>query len=160
MLTRRRAALAAAIAGAALTVGCARAADPSGPAEPGLEPLEIVTSTGAHRFLVEIADDDAERARGLMFRPPLPDDRGMLFQFPDEAERSFWMRNTPSSLDIIYIAADGRIVSIASNTTPYSDAPIPSYGPAKGVLEVRAGRAAEIGARPGDRVQHPFFQRP
>src|SRR5690606_16572165 len=93
--------------------------------EPGLEPLEIVTASGVHRFAVEIADDDAERSRGVMFRPPLADDRGMLFQFPDSAERSFWMSNTPSSLDIIYNAADARIVSIAANTTPYSEAPIP-----------------------------------
>lgn len=160
MPIHRRAALTAALAGAVLAAGCARAAGPDAPGEPGLEPLEIVTGAGTHRFLVEIADDEEERSRGLMFRPPLPDDRGMLFQFPDEAERSFWMRNTPSSLDIIYIAGDGRIVSIAANTTPYSEAGIPSYGPARGVLELRAGRAAEIGARPGDQVRHPFFQRP
>lgn len=160
MPIHRRATLAAALAGVVLATGCARAAGPDAPGDPGLEALEIVTASGSHRFLVEIADDDEERARGLMFRPPLPDDRGMLFQFPDESERSFWMRNTPSSLDIIYIAGDGRIVSIAANTTPYSEAGIPSYGPARGVLEVRAGRAAEIGARPGDQVRHPFFQRP
>ena len=93
-----------------------------------------------------------------MFRPPLADDRGMLFQFPDSQERSFWMRNTPSSLDIIYIGADGRIVSIARNTTPYSETSIPSNGPATGVLELRGGRAAEISADPGDQVIHPFFQ--
>ena len=126
--------------------------------EPGLEPLTVVTDTGRHSFQVEIADDNAERERGLMFRPPLADDRGMLFQFPDSQERSFWMRNTPSSLDIIYIGADGRIVSIARNTTPYSETSIPSNGPATGVLELRGGRAAEISADPGDQVIHPFFQ--
>lgn len=125
--------------------------------EPGFEPLTIVTDTGRHAFQVEIADDEAERQRGLMFRPPLADDRGMLFQFPDSQERSFWMRNTPSSLDIIYIGADGRIVSIARNTTPYSETSIPSNGPATGVLELRGGRAAEISADPGDQVIHPFF---
>lgn len=122
-----------------------------------LEPLSIVTATGEHAFLVEIADDDVSRARGLMFRPPLADDRGMLFEFPDVAERSFWMRNTPSSLDIIYIDPQGRIVSIARHTKPYSEAPVPSYGAANGVLELRAGRADEIGAKPGDRVNHSFF---
>lgn len=123
-----------------------------------LEPLSVITSTGEHSFLVEIADDDASRARGLMFRPPLADDRGMLFQFPAAREQSFWMRNTPSSLDIIYINPQGRIVSIVSHTTPYSDAPIPSNGPANGVLELRAGRANEIGAKPGDQVKHNFFK--
>ena len=68
--------------------------------------------------MVEIADDEAERQRGLMERPPLADDRGMLFQFPDVRERGFWMRNTPSPLDIIYIDPRGRIVSIAKNAAP------------------------------------------
>ena len=122
-----------------------------------LEALTLVTSTGQHEFMVEIADDAAERERGLMFRPPLADDRGMLFQFPQTAERGFWMKDTPSSLDILYIAPDGRIVSIASHTTPFSQAVIPSNGAANGVLELRAGRAGEIGARAGDRVRHPFF---
>jgi uncharacterized membrane protein (UPF0127 family) len=93
----------------------------------------------------------------MMFRPPLEDDRGMLFQFPDSAERGFWMRNTPNSLDIIYIAADGRIVSIAKHTTPNSESTYPSNGASKGVLELRAGRSDEIGAKPGDQVRHPFF---
>jgi len=123
-----------------------------------LEPLTIVTRAGEHKFMVEIADDEAERARGLMYRPPLEDDRGMLFQFPDVAERSFWMHNTPSSLDIIYIDPRGRIVSIAKHATPMSDAPIPSNGAANGVLELRAGRADEIGAAPGDEVRHTFFR--
>lgn len=122
-----------------------------------LEALTITTSTGDHKFMVEIADDEAERQRGLMFRDPLADDRGMLFQFPDVAERGFWMHNTPSPLDIVYIDPHGVIVSIAKNATPQSDAVIPSNGPAMGVLELRAGRADEIGAKAGDKVRHPFF---
>lgn len=122
-----------------------------------LEALTVRTTAGEHDFWVEIADDDAERERGLMFRPPLEDDRGMLFQFEDSRERGFWMRNTPSSLDIVYVAADGKIVSIARHTTPFSEQNVPSNGPAKGVLEVRAGRMDEIGAKPGDTVSHPFF---
>jgi hypothetical protein len=125
-----------------------------------MELLTIVTDSGRHEFWVEIADEDAERQRGLMFRPPLEDERGMLFTWPGEPprEQSFWMRNTPSSLDIVYIDPSGRIVSIASHTTPNSEAPIPSNGAANGVLELRAGRAEEIGAEPGDRVEHPYFQ--
>lgn len=122
-----------------------------------LEPLTVVTASGRHDFMVEIADDEAERQKGLMFRPPLADDRGMLFEFETAAEQSFWMKNTPSSLDIVYIGADGRIVSIAHNATPFSEQPLPSYGAAKGVLEVRAGRMTEIGAKAGDRVEHAFF---
>ena len=156
MMLIRRSVLAG-VAGLVLLAGCAGAGTAKGPNGEPLEPLTVVTDTGEHRFMVEIADDDAERQRGLMERPPLADDRGMLFQFPDVAERGFWMHNTPSSLDIIYIDPYGRIVSIAERVTPNSDAIIPSNGPAAGVLEIRAGRADEIGARPGDRVRHPFF---
>lgn len=136
---------------------CANANGPKDEAGRPLENLKIVTTSGEHAFLVEIADDEAERERGLMYRPPLADDRGMLFQFPAATEQSFWMRNTPSSLDILYIDPTGTIVSIAPHTTPYSESPIPSNGAANGVLELRAGRAEEIGAKAGDKVVHPFF---
>lgn len=152
----RRILLAALAATTFAGAGCA----PKGPVDEhgrALERLAVTTSTGRHEFLVEIADDEPKRQQGLMYRQPLADDRGMLFQFEDVAERSFWMKNTPSSLDIVYVAPDGRIVSIASHTTPFSETPVPSYGAAKGVLEVRAGRMAEIGAKAGDRVEHPFF---
>ncbi len=151
----RRIVLAAALAG--LASACA----PKGPVDASgrpLEPLSIVTASGEHRFMVEIADDEAERERGLMYRPRLEDDRGMLFQFPAATEQSFWMKNTPSSLDIIYIDPQGLIVSIASHATPYSETPLPSNGAANGVLELRAGRAEEIGAKPGDQVRHSFFR--
>jgi len=154
MLNRRG--LAGAVLGLLMLAACAAGTPRDAKGDP-LEALTVTTSSGEHRFMVEIADDEAERQRGLMEREPLADDRGMLFQFPDVAERGFWMRNTPSPLDIIYIDPRGRIVSIAKNATPYSDAVIPSNGPASGVLELRAGRADEIGARPGDRVSHPFF---
>lgn len=139
--------------------GCAAKAPLAPNGEP-MERLAIVTASGEHAFWVEIADDENERQRGLMFRPPLADDRGMLFQWPGEAprEQSFWMRNTPSSLDIIYIDPRGRIVSIASHATPFSETPIPSNGAANGVLELRAGRAEEIGAKPGDKVLHHYFK--
>ena len=147
----------ATLVAALVLAACAGAGTPRDARGEPLEPLTITTSTGEHRFMVEIADDDMERQRGLMEREPLAEDRGMLFQFPDLAERSFWMRNTPSSLDIIYIDPRGRIVSIAKNVAPMSDALIPSNGPASGVLEVRAGRADEIGAKAGDKITHPFF---
>lgn len=157
MSQTRRHALVALLAGLALAACAPRA--PMGPNNEPLEPLSIATASGAHAFMVEIADEEPERERGLMYRPPLEADRGMLFEWPGEApeERGFWMRNTPSSLDIVFIAADGRIVSIASHATPQSEALIPSNGVAAGVLELRAGRAAEIGAKAGDRVTHPYF---
>lgn len=121
------------------------------------EVLTIDTRGGPVQFNVEIADDPAERNQGLMFRDPLPDDRGMLFHFQTPEHASFWMRNTPSSLDIIFIGVDGRILNIADHTTPYSDAPIPAAGLTRGVLEIRAGRSEELGIRPGDRVRHRIF---
>ncbi|MBK1969391.1 MULTISPECIES: DUF192 domain-containing protein [Brevundimonas] len=145
------------LSGVLMASACTRTGPMDASGQP-LEALSVVTASGEHKFMVEIADDDAERARGLMFRPPLEDDRGMLFQFQTASEQSFWMKNTPSSLDIIYIDPRGRIVSIASHATPNSEAPIPSNGAANGVLELRAGRAGEIGAKPGDTIKHPFFR--
>jgi uncharacterized membrane protein (UPF0127 family) len=121
------------------------------------ETLTVHTANGPVRFTVEIADDDAERARGLMFRDSLAADRGMLFHFQEPEMASFWMRNTRISLDIIFIAPNGRILNIADHTTPYSDAPIPAAGLTRGVLEIGAGRAEALGIRAGDRVEHRIF---
>ena len=128
------------------------------PAPAGFEALEVVTPQGRTRFLVEIADDEAERNRGLMYRKVVAPDRGMLFDFHTPREVAFWMKNTLIPLDIIYIQADGTVLSIARNTTPLSEAPIPSGGPILGVLELAGGRAAEIGLLPGDKVVHRIFQ--
>ena len=123
-----------------------------------IERLTIDTAQGPVQFTVEIADTEEERARGLMFRNSLADDRGMLFDFNPPEPVSFWMRNTIVSLDIIFIGTDGRILNIADHTTPYSEEGIPSAGVVRGVLEIRAGRAEELGIRPGDRVRHRIFQ--
>jgi len=139
----------AALAGAALTA-CAGA----GRAQAALEPLEIASSRGPQRFQVEIADDDAERARGLMFRTSLAPDRGMLFIFEQAGEQSFWMKNTLIPLDIIFIGADGRILNIVAEATPKTLTPRWSAGEAQFVLELRGGEAARRGIAPGDRVRH------
>jgi len=144
---------------------CAQQVQTPGPSGESVGPdaptevLTIDTANGPVRFNVEIADDDAERQHGLMYRAPLPDDRGMLFHFQEPEMASFWMRNTPSSLDIIFIGVDGRILNIAERTTPYSEAPVPAVGLTRGVLEIRAGRSAELGLRAGDRVRHRIFPR-
>ena len=102
---------------------------------------------------VEVADTEETRQLGLMYRNELPASDGMLFVFPGERIRSFWMKNTPLSLDILYIAADLRIVHVAERTTPYSTAPLPSRRPAKFVLEVNGGFCAERDIRVGDRIE-------
>lgn len=124
------------------------------------EPLSIKSRGKTLRFNVEIADSFQERGQGLMCRTGLKDDYGMLFQFQDVSERAFWMKNTVSALDIIYIAPDGRIVSIQKNAKPLDTTPLPSYGKASGVLEIRAGLSDRLGLKPGDKVVHPFFHKP
>lgn len=126
-------------------------------AEAPLEPLTIVTSTGTHTFEVEFVDTPETRARGLMFREALAPDTGMLFDFERPHELTFWMRNTPLSLDIIFISADGRVVRIARKTTPYSEKLIKSGAPARAALEVEAGTADRIGLAVGDRIDHRIF---
>lgn len=122
-----------------------------------IEQLSVETAAGPVTFNVEIADDDAERNRGLMFREHLADNAGMLFHFQEPEMASFWMRNTILSLDIIFIGPDGRILNIADHTTPFSEAPIPAVGLTRGVLEIRAGRAEELGVKPGALVHHRIF---
>ena len=118
---------------------------------------EIASKTGVHAFSVEIAQNDAERAKGLMYRKELPEGQGMLFDFQHEQEVGFWMENTYISLDMIFIRADGRILRIVENTEPLSTRIVPSGGPVRGVLEVIAGTARKLGIAPGDRVAHPIF---
>ena len=130
----------------------------AGPARPtGLQTLEIASKTGVHAFSVEIAENDADRAKGLMFRKELPEGRGMLFDFHREQEVSFWMQNTYIPLDMIFIRGDGSILRIAENTEPLSTRMIPSGGPVRAVLEVIGGTARKLGIAPGDRVASPIF---
>ena len=124
----------------------------------GQQTLEIASKTGVHVFAVEIADTEAERSKGLMFRKEMPEGEGMLFDFHREQEVSFWMRNTYISLDMIFIRGDGRILRIAENTEPLSTRLIPSGGPVRAVLEVIGGTARKFGIAPGDQVAYPIFR--
>ena len=123
----------------------------------GQDTIEIVTRTGVHAFSVELATNTAERAVGLMYRKELPEGRGMLFDFHDEQPVQFWMHNTYISLDMIFIASDGRVVRVAENAKPMSDDLIPSGRPVRAVLEVIAGTARKFGIAAGDRVTGAFF---
>ena len=109
---------------------------------------------------VEIADTPAKRSFGLMYRNSLPERQGMLFLFPSEGPLAFWMKNTPLPLDIIYINAARVIVGIAANTTPFSEEPLPSNGPAQFVLEVNAGFCQKYGILVGAKVTLPSVQTP
>ena len=121
------------------------------------EPVIITTIKGDVNINVEIADTAPEHSSGLMFRPPLPQGRGMLFVMEYEEEQQFWMKNTPSPLDLIFASKDGVIVSIKQGE-PLSTASISSVKPAKFVLEVAQGEAARLGIQPGDRMRHRLVQ--
>lgn len=112
------------------------------------------------RFAVEIADDDEERARGLMFRESMADDRGMLFIFERAEPQSFWMQNTLIPLDIMYFDGDGRFVSAHYRvpTCKHGGNRCPSYpseGDARYVLELNAGVGAALDLKPGDSIRLP-----
>lgn len=122
-----------------------------------IQSLEIITKSGVQVFTIEMAVSDEERMKGLMYRKSLAEGRGMLFDFSPEQNVQMWMKNTYIPLDMIFIRADGTILSIAQNTTPLSEKIISSGGLAKGVLEVAGGTARKLGIAPGDRVAHPLF---
>jgi uncharacterized membrane protein (UPF0127 family) len=126
--------------------------------EAALEPLEIVTSSGTHQFSVEVMRTDEQRARGLMHRRFMAQDRGMLFDFKREEPVAMWMKNTYLSLDMVFIDKSGKVVNVAENTEPLSERIIPSSGPVLAVLELNAGAARRIGLKPGDRLRHSLFK--
>jgi uncharacterized membrane protein (UPF0127 family) len=122
-----------------------------------LLPVTIASANGRHVFQVERAATSAQQAQGLMYRTDLKPDGGMLFYpYPAEGgpprEASFWMKNTPTPLDILFIRTDGTIATIAENTVPFSEAQVRSREPVAAVLELVGGRAAELGIAEGDRV--------
>ena len=105
------------------------------------------------RYAVEVADDDAERARGLMFRDELPADSGMLFLHEREEPQAYWMKNTRIALDILYFDSARRLVSQQRDVPPCSLGdrcpPYPSKAPAQFVLELNAGQAARLNLKDG-----------
>ena len=96
------------------------------------------------KFTVEVADNDKLRSLGFMGRTDIPEGTGMLFIWNDEAYRNFWMKNTPSSLDIIFFDKNGYFINVQENTIPYSLDNIPSLKPSKYVLELIAGSSKKF----------------
>lgn len=156
--------LGAALAAATLLLSsaCQGDAGASGNAATAVKtvPLQVQTAGGTrHQFTVEVASTVDAQERGLMYRTNIGPDGGMLFApYPPEGgpgkAASFWMKNTPTPLDIIFIK-DGTIVNIAENTVPFSEDSVASEGPVNAVLELVGGRSAELGIGPGDKVTWP-----
>ena len=142
-----------------LPVVLAARAAPAQDGEPTYPRSSLVIATAGRdlKFEVELATNDAERARGLMFRKQLGAYDGMLFDFYQEMPVSFWMKNTLIPLDMLFIAADGTIKHIRANAVPQTTDPIPSNYPVRAVLEINGGSAALLGIKPGDKVRHPIF---
>ena len=137
----------------------AQPAEPTAP-QPELpkEKLTIVSRDGTrHDFSVEMAMTPAQQTVGLMFRPSVPPDGGMLFDWGAPRDSQMWMRNTIASLDMVFINADGTIRSIAENTVPQSLAIIDSRGPVRATLELAAGTTRRLNIRVGDKVIQRIF---
>lgn len=116
------------------------------------QPATFVTATGRHRYTVEIAASPDEQSCGMMYRKTMKPLTGMVFPFAPPRSASFWMENTDLPLDLIFVAPDNRVLSIASGK-PYSRDLIDSNGVAASVIELYAGEAKRIGLKPGDRVE-------
>lgn len=122
--------------------------------------LRLDTDKGRFSLRVEVVDTPEGWQRGLMGRTRLAADEGMLFDYGQPRQVTMWMKDTPLSLDMIFVDADGRVVRVAEATEPYSLARIPSFQPVLAVLEVEAGTARRLGIGPGSRLEHPIFARP
>ena len=101
---------------------------------------------------IEISDDDYQRQTGLMYRKTMKKNQGMLFLFPKQASRSFYMKNTYIALDIIYIDNHNKIVSIQKSATPLNEISLPSEAPAQYVLEINAGLSDQWQLNKGDKA--------
>ncbi len=122
------------------------------------EPLVITTRDGKeHRFSVEMALTPTQQEVGLMFRPSVPADGGMLFDWGGPRTSIMWMKNTIASLDMLFINEDGTIRTIVERTVPQSLAAIDSRGPVRATLELAAGTTARLDIRVGDRVRQRIF---
>lgn len=172
--------MAIAIGLSVLTIGCSTSADLPQPSAQNPSPLSqqsseenLLASTPQGQALpisatvdirgtqieLEVAETSAQRAIGFMFRPEIPDSRGMLFPFSPPRPVQFWMRNVLVPLDMVFLN-QGQVVAIAADVPPCAESPCPTYGPSTlvdQVIELRGGRAAELDLQVGDRLDIAFI---
>ncbi|HYZ25260.1 MAG TPA: DUF192 domain-containing protein [Rhodopila sp.] len=156
---KRRFLLTLAAAAFPLALAAQTPPEPTGP-QPELpkEKLVIVTRDGQeHTFNVEMALTEQQQETGEMFRKEVPPDGGMLFVWDPPQRSQMWMKNTLIPLDMVFINTDGKIRTIAENTTPQSLAVIDSGGPVKATLELAAGTTTRLNIRVGDTVKQRIF---
>ncbi len=121
------------------------------------ETLLIKSEDGEHSFAVEVADTLELQARGMMFRNEVGANEGMIFEFETPKIATIWMKNTGIFLDILFVRENGRVLKIEHNAKPYSLRLSSSEAPVAAVIELRGGRARELGIEPGNIVVHEFF---
>ena len=121
--------------------------------------VDLRWATGAVRISVEVADDDQERAQGLMFRRELGRYAGMLFVYPRPQPVSFWMKNTNIPLDMIFLDQHGKVLGIHENAEPLSTRSISGGDGVLVVLEINGGLSGHLGLLPGAEMRHPAFDR-
>ena len=157
-LPTRRLLLLGAVALVPALIGTVRAQQTGPQPELPKQPLTIVTHDGKrHVFQVEMALSADQQTTGLMFRPSVPADGGMLFDWGAERPSQMWMKNTITALDMVFISGDGHIHAIAEHTVPQSLAVIDSRGPVRATLELAAGTAERLDLRVGDQVEATIF---
>jgi len=117
----------------------------------------IIDSTTTKNIAIEVADDDLQRARGLMYRKSMPENRGMIFIMDRLEIQNFYMKNTYIPLDIIYVGADKKVVSIQKQTTTLSELSLPSEAPALYVVEVVGGYCDKYGIKKGTTIDFDIF---
>ena len=125
-------------------------------------PISAQAEIGKQQILLEVARTPKEQQMGLMYRTSLADNRGMLFPFDPPQPVSFWMKHTLIPLDMVFLYK-GQVKAIAANVPPCTADPCPSYGPQNAiidqVMELRGGRAAELGLKVGDHIRLKFLDR-
>jgi uncharacterized membrane protein (UPF0127 family) len=144
-----------------LAAKSAHAEAPSGPTSVSgpVEPLQIQTTTGTHKLMVEVARTPEQRITGLMYRRAMPRDQGMLFTFDTDQVVMMWMKNTYIPLDMIFLDRAGVVTAVVTDAVPFSEAIISSGRISAAVIEVNAGVARELGVTEGAVVRHPAFLR-
>ena len=139
-------------------MGCAWAlCAPMAHAACQVDAVDLKGDWGTARFAIDVADDDAERARGLMFVEQMPMMSGMLFVYEAPQFASFWMRNTLIPLDMIFVDITGEVQHVHANAIPHDETPIPGGEDIFAVLEVNGGMAERLGISPGTVMRHPAF---
>ncbi|MEM7730099.1 MAG: DUF192 domain-containing protein [Pseudomonadota bacterium] len=120
-------------------------------------PLSIVTENATHGFSVEEAVTPEQQARGMMWRESMGEDEGMIFKYDEPRVATIWMKNTAIPLDILFVRSNGEILKIEHMAQPFKLRTASSEAVVAAVVELKGGRALELGIQPGDTVQHPFF---